>query len=84
MFIQIKNLKKIYNKFLAVNNINFELQKNKTLGLLGPNGCGKTTTIGMMLGLVSPTEGEIIIENKNLENFSRDQILKGLILPHLT
>ena len=76
MFIQIKNLTKIYNKFLAVNNINFELQKNKTLGLLGPNGCGKTTTIGMMLGLVSPTEGEIIIENKNLENFSRDQILK--------
>ena len=69
MFIQIKNLTKIYNKFLAVNNINFELQKNKTLGLLGPNGCGKTTTIGMMLGLVSPTEGEIIIENKNLENF---------------
>ena len=76
MFIQIKNLTKIYNKFVAVNNINFELQKNKTLGLLGPNGCGKTTTIGMMLGLVSPTEGEIIIENKNLENFSRDQILK--------
>ena len=76
MFIQIKNLTKIYNKFLAVNNINFELQKNKTLGLLGPNGCGKTTTIGMMLGLVAPTEGEIIIENKNLENFSRDQILK--------
>ena len=60
MFIQIKNLTKIYNKFLAVNNINFELQKNKTLGLLGPNGCGKTTTIGMMLGLVSPTKVKLL------------------------
>ena len=76
MFIQIKNLTKIYNKFLAVNNINFELQKNKTLGLLGPNGCGKTTTIGMILGLVTPTHGEILIENKNIKLFERDKILK--------
>ena len=67
MFIQINNLSKIYNKFLAVNKINFQIEKNKTVGLLGPNGCGKTTTIGMMLGLVSPTEGEILIENKNIK-----------------
>ena len=51
MFIQIKNLTKIYNKYLAVNKINFQIEKNKTVGLLGSNGCGKTTTIGMMLGL---------------------------------
>ncbi len=76
MFIEIKNLSKIYGKYLAVNKINFEIQKFKTLGLLGPNGCGKTTTIGMILGLVSPTEGEIIIENKNINNFKRDEILK--------
>ena len=44
--------------------------------MLGPNGCGKTTTIGMMLGLVTPSEGEILIENKNLKNFRRDEILK--------
>ena len=76
MFIEIKDLSKIYGKYLAVNKINFEIQKFKTLGLLGPNGCGKTTTIGMILGLVSPTEGEIIIENKNINNFKRDEILK--------
>ncbi len=76
MFIEIKNLSKIYGKYLAVNKINFAIQKFKTLGLLGPNGCGKTTTIGMILGLVSPTEGEIIIENKNINNFKRDEILK--------
>ena len=76
MFIEIKNLSKIYNKFLAVNKINFQIEKNKTIGLLGPNGCGKTTTIGMMLGLVSPSEGEILIENKNINSFKRDEVLK--------
>ena len=76
MFIEIKKLTKIYNKYLAVDNISFQIQKNKTVGLLGPNGCGKTTTIGMMLGLVSPTEGEILIDNKNINSFKRDEILK--------
>ena len=75
MFIEIKNLTKNYNKFLAVNKISFLIQKNKTIGLLGPNGCGKTTTIGMILGLVTPTSGEIIIENKNISTFKRDEIL---------
>ena len=76
MFIKINNLSKIYNQYLAVNKINFSIEKNKTVGLLGPNGCGKTTTIGMMLGLVSPTEGEILIESKNINEFKRDEILK--------
>ena len=76
MFIEIKNLTKIYNKYLAVNEVNFNIERNKTVGLLGPNGCGKTTTIGMMLGLVSPTKGEILIENKNINLFKRDEILK--------
>ena len=76
MFIEIKKLTKIYNNFLAVNKINFQIEKNKTIGLLGPNGCGKTTTIGMMLGLVTPSEGEILIENKNIKSFKRDDILK--------
>ena len=76
MFIEIRELTKIYNSFLAVNKINFQIEKNKTIGLLGPNGCGKTTTIGMMLGLVTPTEGEILIENKSIKLFKRDEILK--------
>ena len=75
MFIQVKNLTKIYKDYLAVNKINFFIEKNKTIGLLGPNGCGKTTSIGMMLGLITPTSGDILINNKNLKSFSRDQIL---------
>ena len=76
MFIEIKKLTKIYNNYQAVNNISFEIEKNKTIGLLGPNGCGKTTTIGMMLGLVSPSAGKILIENKEIKYFKRDEILK--------
>ena len=76
MFIEIKNLSKVYNEYLAVDKINFKIEKNETIGMLGPNGCGKTTTIGMILGLVSPSEGEIYIENKNMNSFSRDQMLK--------
>ena len=75
MFVEVKNLTKIYNSYLAVDKINFTIEKNKTIGLLGPNGCGKTTTIGMMLGLVTATEGEILIEKKNKSKFKRDEIL---------
>ena len=78
MFIQIKNLSKKYKDTLAVNNINFTIEKNKTLGLLGPNGCGKTTSIGMMLGLIKPTSGVILIDNKNIDSFKRDEILSRI------
>ena len=78
MFIQIKNLSKKYKDTLAVNNINFSIEKNKTLGLLGPNGCGKTTSIGMMLGLIKPSSGEILIDNKNINSFKRDEILSRI------
>ena len=75
MLIEIKKLTKIYNKYLAVDKIDFQIEKNKTVGLLGPNGCGKTTTIGMILGLVTPTEGHILINNININKFKRDEIL---------
>ena len=75
MFIQVKNLTKIFKNNFAVNKINFHIEKNKTVGLLGPNGCGKTTSIGMMLGLIEPSEGEIIIENKKLQSLKREDIL---------
>ena len=58
MKLEIIKLVKKFNSTVAVNNISFKIEKNKTLGLLGPNGCGKTTSIGMMLGLITPSSGE--------------------------
>jgi len=68
MTIEIKNLNKEYNNILAVKNINFTINKGSIVGLLGPNGCGKTTTIGMMLGLIKPTSGTVFINGQNIEN----------------
>ena len=68
MTIEIKNLNKEYNDILVVKNINFTINKGSIVGLLGPNGCGKTTTIGMMLGLIKPTSGAVFINGQNIEN----------------
>ena len=78
MFIQVKNLTKKFKNSIAVDKINFHIEQNKTVGLLGPNGCGKTTSIGMMLGLIKPSEGKIIIDNKNLEKTDRVSILSRM------
>ena len=65
--IVVKNLSKKYSNKEAVKNINFKINKNEILGLLGPNGCGKTTTIAMMLGLLKPTHGNIFIDGEDIE-----------------
>ena len=65
--IKVINLKKSYGTKEAVKNINFEIQENQIIGLLGPNGSGKTTTIGMILGLLKPSSGEVLINGLKLE-----------------
>ena len=65
--IKVTNLKKSYGTKEAVKNINFEIKENEIIGLLGPNGSGKTTTIGMILGLLKPTSGEVLINGLKLE-----------------
>ena len=75
MNLQVKNLIKKFKTTIAVNNISFEIKKNNTLGLLGPNGCGKTTSIGMMLGLITPSSGEIFIDGMLLNSKNRIKLL---------
>jgi len=75
MKLEVINLSKKFNNTTAVNNISFSIEKNKTLGLLGPNGCGKTTSIGMMLGLITPTDGKIYINNQELNQKNRINLL---------
>ena len=75
MKLEVKNLVKKFKSTIAVNNISLEIEKNNTLGLLGPNGCGKTTSIGMMLGLITPTKGEIFVDNIKLNSKNRINLL---------
>ena len=65
--IEVINLSKKYKSKEAVNNINFRINENEIVGLLGPNGCGKTTTIGMILGLLKPTSGKVLINGMDIE-----------------
>ena len=75
MRLEVKNLEKKFKDFRAVDNISFHINEGQTLGLLGPNGCGKTTTIGMLLGLIKPSCGDILIDEKKFENLNREKIL---------
>ncbi len=78
MKLEVKNLKKKFKNFTAVNNISFCINEGQTLGVLGPNGCGKTTTIGMLLGLIKPSSGEILINEENFEKLNREKILSKI------
>ena len=66
--IQVINLSKSYGLKKAVKKINFTVNENEIIGLLGPNGCGKTTTIAMILGLLKPSSGQVFINGLNIEN----------------
>ncbi len=82
--IEIKNLNKKYKNILAVKNINFKISKGQTIGLLGPNGCGKSTTIGMLLGLIKPTSGTVTVNGKDMEKFRTELLQKmNFISPYI-
>ena len=82
--VEVKNLKKKYGSKDAVKNISFNIKENEILGLLGPNGSGKTTTIGMMLGLLKPSNGEILIDGKKIEENRIETLQKiNFISPYI-
>ena len=65
--LEIIDLSKTYNFKEAVRNVSFKVNENEIIGILGPNGCGKTTTIGMILGLLKPTKGKVLINGIEVE-----------------
>ena len=65
--LEIIDLSKSYDLKEAVRNISFEVNENEIIGILGPNGCGKTTTIGMILGLLKPSKGKVLINGIEIE-----------------
>ncbi|MDH4226974.1 MAG: ABC transporter ATP-binding protein [Deltaproteobacteria bacterium] len=75
--VSVKGLKKEFNGTTAVDGISFEIKKGEILALLGPNGAGKTTTLHMLLGLITPTAGEIRIFGKDM-NKERSAILSRI------
>ena len=71
MIISTKNLTKKYGTKNAVNDITLEIPEGKTVGLIGPNGSGKTTTIRMLTGQISPTKGSVEYDGKNIKEMGK-------------
>ena len=65
--LSLEKVSKVYNKTKVLSEISFKLERNKTLGMLGPNGCGKTTTLGIILGLIKPTSGKVYVDNIQID-----------------
>ncbi|NLY08308.1 MAG: ABC transporter ATP-binding protein [Tissierellia bacterium] len=77
MMVEVKNLVKRYKELVALDHFNLEVKEGEILGLLGPNGSGKTTAINCMLALLSYDKGEIKIMGKEMTSDSYD--IKGQI-----
>ena len=78
IILSLESISKKFNDTYVVSNISFKLKTNQTLGILGPNGCGKTTTMGMILGLIKPTLGKILIDSKELDSSRNIKILQAI------
>lgn len=68
MFLEIKNLTKKYNNIEVLKNISFSAKEKEIICILGPSGCGKTTILQSIGGFIDIDHGEIILDNKNIEN----------------
>ena len=79
--LEIKKLSRQFGNFKAVDNINLEVKQGEIYGLLGPNGAGKSTTINMICGLLTPTNGEILILNEKITKNSKEVKKKIGIVP---
>ncbi|MBN2415398.1 ABC transporter ATP-binding protein [bacterium] len=78
--LEAQNLSKKFDDFIAVDQINFSVNKNEIFGFLGPNGAGKTTTINMLTGLARPTSGSIFIDGKDYtEHIKKAQEIIGIV-----
>nr|HMT30723.1 ATP-binding cassette domain-containing protein [Bacteroidia bacterium] len=64
--MSIKNISKSFGKLKVLNDVNLKCNKGVCIALIGPNGCGKTTLIKSILGMVLPDSGEILIDGTNI------------------
>ena len=73
MKLEIKNVSLSINRKLIVNNVSMHVSPGEIVGLLGPNGAGKTSTFNLIVGNLRPNKGEILLNNKRINNLSLPQ-----------
>ena len=77
--LKIRNLVKSYRSRKVVNRVTLEIKQGEIIGLLGPNGAGKTTTFYMVVGLTSPDDGQVFLNDEDITNFPmHKRAIKGV------
>ena len=80
IILEVKNLTKKYGDFIAVNGVDFSIEKGEIFGFLGPNGAGKTSTINMLTGISRPSSGSISLSGENcIQNIKKAQQRMGIV-----
>ena len=82
MSIELRNVTKKFGEVIAVDHVNFSVKEGELVGLLGPSGGGKTTVLRMIAGLEAPTEGELYIRGKQVNDLSVQQRNIGFVFQH--
>ena len=75
--VELYSVSKLFDGYVAVDNISLRVQKGEIIGFLGPNGAGKTTTMRMILGFLQPSSGHVIVHDKSPTS-SRIEVLKHI------
>lgn len=81
-YVTLQNLTKRFDDITAVQDLDVEVERGEFVSLLGPSGCGKTTTLRMIAGLVTPTEGEIWINDRNVTDVPTYERNVGMVFQH--
>ena len=76
--IELINVTKMYGTTKAVDQLNLQIQDGEISVLLGKSGCGKSTTLRMINCLIEPSEGEILIDNKNVNSYEVEKLRKNI------
>jgi branched-chain amino acid transport system ATP-binding protein len=73
-FLEVEGLTKSFGGLIAVNDLDFTIQQSEIVGLIGPNGSGKTTTLNLITGFLKPNNGKIDLQGKNLAGIPRNKV----------
>lgn len=77
--IEVKNISKIFDNKLVLNNLNFKVNDGELLSILGKSGCGKTTLLKILIGIERPSSGSILKNNKNITNYDISKRDMGIV-----
>ena len=90
--IEFRNVKKAYGDQVIMENFNLAVEKGEFVTIIGSSGCGKTTALKMVNGLIEPTSGDILVEGENIREKNQTQLRRNIgyaiqgsvLFPHMS